>query len=69
MNDMTGSLTSNAFALDEQLSPGIFGQLVINNNQTLEVVVSTTAPEPSTWALMIGGLVVLVAFQIRRRRS
>jgi fibronectin-binding autotransporter adhesin len=56
---LTGSITG-----------GFSGTLtLINSQQTLELVVSSTVPEPSTWALMIGGFAVLMVFQIRRRRS
>jgi hypothetical protein len=41
---------------------------VSGNGQDIEVEVRTAAvPEPSTWAMMLGGLGLLLFFQIRRR--
>lgn len=52
-------------AINTGLSAGLTGTLVLNAH-SLDFDV-TAAPEPGTWAMMLGGMVLLVCLQVRRR--
>lgn len=51
------------------LDPGFTGALVLNGNQLDFDVTALSVPEPGTWALMLGGLGVLVFWQRRRSNA
>jgi hypothetical protein len=70
--DVTPPVNPDTYlGLDSTLTVGIFS---LNTNGadpfTLEVDSFTVVPEPTTWAMMFGGLAMLVAFQrLRARRT
>ncbi|MBU1377038.1 MAG: PEPxxWA-CTERM sorting domain-containing protein [Alphaproteobacteria bacterium] len=66
----TGSSRVHAFADGAFGAEGVYWELsdTYNSRLTVSVVPDSAAPEPSTWALMIGGL-GLTGTVLRRRRG
>ena len=65
---ITGTFASNLFAINtagfQNSFNGSFN--LVQNGNNLDLVYTAAVPEPGTWAMMIGGLAMLVAIQRRR---
>lgn len=73
--NLLASLAPGTYTLDVYgLSPSTDGTHFenggsVNNFGASFTIVAAVVPEPSTWAMMVGGLGMLVGFQILRRKS
>ncbi len=68
---LTGSFASNLFTINttdfQNSFTGSFN--LVQNGNNLDLIYTAVVPEPGTWAMMVGGLAMLVVIQRRRSAS